>query len=1101
MATTTASADEAPRRVINSWLKGLYLEHDYQGDISIFVQDFINMLKTSCSASGRSWLSDDQLALPMVLQLQNKAARSDIIIVPPSAASSLASIGAGMTSKDEFTAQAPRLLAAMKEANVRWLVIPSNDGMTQLPAVETPTSKAHEKPVEGTSERRAVSEVPKQTRVTRAATARLAREVSERPKDNETRGEIPKVIKPVPATVRKAKAFRGTHWAMIVIDKENADVRLFDGYLQNRVVRKNDSNKTVICSGGKTAKAAGEILRGYEAVMEKESGLFKTGTLKHVPHAHLDSKFKGDQGSSCAPWVFAMFRYILQNPTFLTDDGGLKKTFRKSQKGRHVKGMSFNSKTVRREMQDIIAEEFKKKETADDLPYKLTPQVLHSLSLPTVDQLLESLDDLRVRNRQRRRNDPLPRRSGTESDDSDSDDDDLNPKWPKDYKDIPFSELKPYITSNPSLTIEERLQEAYQFLIAFQRSIADAQNDEVTTRNKELQESDAFKAIVNQTIAFASMTDAQVDEWTKKNAIEQFQKEGKNSWTDRMYLQRLFGGFEKLDKGAAATFRDSLKMKKSLSYMNILEEFGRRTKHVDDKIDRRGNVQWYPDYFLQQHGVLPVDTAGSKGTESSDKRKRGAADSGESDEFRTMAEADLVSYQTPERRADPRLAGLNANATSWRAFLFVTIQRGNFGEASDADCIDLWLNDTIVFTDTDRRADWTDMTNVIRSKMEAHYLVHEPKEQQPGTFRDDDIFDLSEEDNEVELEVNVDLPDAPDAPSNPSGNPAPSDTEHPAPTGSTPPASSNPHGKPSQAPEDDDGDEPSSSSSSDSSKLSSPPESLSGESSDSDSNDDKNSPSCKERKRRRDPEDDDTGDEDAPKKRTKSSHSKSSRKAGAATDLSENNADGTPPAQSGSPENQKDNDGRAPDTLANSSFDSQATVEDSIREIYIGKEMYLLNNEDTSIFLPWDETKHGWLDGATELPEFANMDTSGCYIFDTASVGQIESIKVARLRNGEIRLRMMQAYEPQMIKKLSELPKPYPKLTVQAGTFEEPESFKSDVHVGRKVARPPGAGADKDRSLLSPGGAVTIKATTKGKYGLRARPKPSKKRREGSEGA
>lgn len=847
MSTTTSSADEAPRRAVKAWLTGMYLAHDYQGDISISVQDFINILKTSRSGSRRSWLSDDQLALPMVLQLQTKAARSDIVIVPPSAASSLASIGAGMTNKDDFTAQAPELLVAMKDANVRWLVIPSNDGMTQLPAVKTPTSKAHEKPVEGTSKRRAVSEVPKQTRVTRAATARLAKEVRERPKDNQTRGETPKVIKPVPATVRKAKAFRGTHWAMIVIDKESADVRLFDGYLQTRIVRKNDSNKTVICSDGKTAKAAGEVLRGFEAVMDKESGLFKTGTLKHVPHAHLDSKFKGDQGSSCAPWVFAMFRYILQNPTFLTKDGGLKKTFRESQKGRHVKGMSFNSKTVRREMQDIIGEEVKKRETADDLPHKLTPQLLRTLSLPTVGQLLESLHDFRVRNRQRRRNAPLPEHGGTDFDDSDSDDDDLDPELPKDYKGIPISELKPYITGDPYLTNEERLQEAYQLLIASQRSIADAaknervskagtekgaQNDDVTARNKELQESDAFKAIAKQTIAFASMTDAQVDEWTKKNAVQTFQKEGTNSWTDRMYLQRLFGGFEKLNKGDAATFRDSLKMKKRLSHMNILEEFGRRTKHIDDIIDRLGNVQWYPNYFLQQHGVVPVDTTGSEGPESSDKQKRGSADSGESLEFRTMPEADLVSYQTPERRADPRLAGLNASSTSWRAFLFVTIQRGSFSEASDRDCIELWLNDTIVFTDTDRRAEWTDLTNVIRSKLEAHYLISEPKAQQLDTDQNDDILGFSDEDDEVEMEVDVDMPDAPVVSS---------DTEHSAPTGST-------------------------------------------------------SPSCKERKRRRDPE-----DEDAPKKRTKPIHSKLSRKAGAATALSENEVDGIPQAQSGSP--------------------------------------------------------------------------------------------------------------------------------------------------------------------------------------------------------
>lgn len=77
-------------------------------------------------------------------------------------------------------------------------------------------------------------------------------------------------------------------------------------------------------------------------------------------------------------------------------------------------------------------------------------------------------------------------------------------------------------------------------------------------------------------------------------------------------------------------------------------------------------------------------------------------------DFRTMLIAQLETYMTDERQADARLKGLagrHPNIASWRAFLFVTEQGRHFGDASDDDCVNLWLQDSMVFIDVDRELD------------------------------------------------------------------------------------------------------------------------------------------------------------------------------------------------------------------------------------------------------------------------------------------------------------------------------------------------------------------------------------------------------------
>lgn len=97
-------------------------------------------------------------------------------------------------------------------------------------------------------------------------------------------------------------------------------------------------------------------------------------------------------------------------------------------------------------------------------------------------------------------------------------------------------------------------------------------------------------------------------------------------------------------------------------------------------------------------------------------------------------------------------------------------------------------------------------------------------------------------------------------------------------------------------------------------------------------------------------------------------------------------------------------------------------------------------------------------------------------------------------RNGEIRRYMMEAYEAEMLKRVEAMPKPRlanPKITVQKGSFTDPESFKSDVYVGQKIALKRQERVDGTR--LSPNEARAREG--RARYSMRETPKQSKRKR------
>ncbi|KZM28255.1 uncharacterized protein EKO05_0011041 [Ascochyta rabiei] len=600
-------------------------------------------------------------------------------------------------------------------------------------------------------------------------------------------------------------------------------------------------------------------------------------------------------------------------------------------------------------------------------------------------------------------------------------------------------------------------------------------------------------------------------------------------------------------------------------------------------------------------------------------------------DFRTMFEVDLAEFQTPDKLADPRLHQQNVNTVSWRAFLFVTEQGENFGEENDHNCTELWLRDTVVFSDEEREADWEGLTGVIRSRMEAHYC----RDTSPSpTPRADQIY-LTDE--FMEVDSNSSLSSAPsewsgkskdssndlgtaspkrkreeedgnyeDASSNKSKKHSKSGFGVPArtPTDSMaklPEQTSNNRKSPSwsestkdklssrnaqhrqamggmkalqdaaktiqasadgleslkfpalavstthASEEENAGDRFSetyrrtrstrssagSSSAAGGGDDSSGSESLSkflrlSDAPDSDESghtlDSSTSSSGSEdsdsgggnisdcsRKHHRESEDDDTENEIGAAKRPKTSRLPSSGRSRAKADSNNSHIDDS--------DYETIADEQILDPQISLSFESEATVEDPIIEIYIGQELYILNLEDTSLFLPWDTTKQDWPNNVTKLPDFAHMDAldfklwyqaspelklkatihndrvnlvtyraalhmkfkktflheqdanfstvwiNDTTVFDAATVQRLQAIEDPGLRNGEVRFRIMTAYEPAMLQRLHDLPKPVPKLTVQVGSFEDPESFKSDTTFVQMSRKPD---AHSDPTLLLP---------------------------------
>ena len=137
---------ETREDIINKWLKDHYIDYNHLGTpLALKVDEFIKIVATQSTDPDNSWLDNNALELAAVILTIELKNRSDIVIVPSSAAISLARIGQCMCGKDEFEkgVLSTGCYAAMKKENVRWIVVPVTDGMISRDESSIPGGGRH----------------------------------------------------------------------------------------------------------------------------------------------------------------------------------------------------------------------------------------------------------------------------------------------------------------------------------------------------------------------------------------------------------------------------------------------------------------------------------------------------------------------------------------------------------------------------------------------------------------------------------------------------------------------------------------------------------------------------------------------------------------------------------------------------------------------------------------------------------------------------------------------------------------------------------------------------------------------------------------------
>jgi hypothetical protein len=221
----------------------------------------------------------------------------------------------------------------------------------------------------------------------------------------------------------------GMHWGLMIIDKQRNDARWLDG---NLALKRKHNKKWCIESMLPAGTVAGQILCGYDTVMDLEKGHFTAATLKHVPHDTNDNKYKRDGGSACGPWVFAILKYILERPSLLSNENGLHGAFRLRKKREHQMRMAFDSLETRKCIQETIRGVADANLDEDELPFRMTVRMLKILHSPSTAELLQWFSSLE---RHSRSSGKGGLSKGPDDDDDDGEDDDRDPDKDPDDED------------------------------------------------------------------------------------------------------------------------------------------------------------------------------------------------------------------------------------------------------------------------------------------------------------------------------------------------------------------------------------------------------------------------------------------------------------------------------------------------------------------------------------------------------------------------------------------------------------------------------------------------------------------------------------------
>lgn len=594
-----AAADSSRNdAIINAWLRLLYLQHEYFGNtLSISVEDFIKTIATSKTDYRNSWLSDDQVALPVVLLTALEKKRSDILVVPPTPASILGSIGLGIYPSNYFAYSFPDIARAMKSENIRWIVVPCNDGMTR---------DSEQAVLDQTNQNGAESD-----KANDSATATGEKQKGER-KATKTGGASRKngtKTMNEPRIVGTTDQGIGAHWGLMIIDKHRDDARWLDGSLEIGEERGKSYIKAMHKAGG----SAGKILSGYEKVMRRAPGQITTSTLKYIPQDRHNN-YNGDAGSACGPWVFAILEYILENPGFLSTDRGLKGTFDKRSKDHHRRNMGFDSWLTRLTMQSIISEEADKELAADDLPFKMTVPILKILGSirPTglLDDINNFLGNTPPTQRRHRRGSGV----GGDNDEGGNDDDHDQQTSPKSPSLGDVVKLLQIVQENPDSI--SSLPAHQQKFLAEQMSLY----PEAKRSPKQPAASfNIVEALQNHVVNFVQLPTDQLNDFVALNLVGGSLRPMMPEWEQRAILTHILGDFDNLSEYDSTTWKtnDSRFVNFQMASHDQIISTLKRSVATVPQPNLRGFITSYPQSYIDR--LVAQRTGGDKGYLSAEK--------------------------------------------------------------------------------------------------------------------------------------------------------------------------------------------------------------------------------------------------------------------------------------------------------------------------------------------------------------------------------------------------------------------------------------------------------------------------------------------------
>lgn len=1147
----------------DQWLRSTYLHAERPNTLTI--EEFSKITTTS---DADSFWQDSQVQWALELIRRRYEGLRDVKIMSPYVSGLLWAVGAGVKpipdrnstvrgARQELEETYRPMATELRESSI--VILPVSDGIRANYPTETtekgdgtkppedpPKSNKASKPSENPLKNDKESEPPKEPLESNKGSkpsndllesdeeSELSEEPLESDKESEPSGNTTKPKGPVgsnkgskpsgdtkkPTDGRKKvqdqpgyrpDLGRGAHWSFIVVDMRNEEhptARYVDGMVSPRRIGNGRWRIDGINING---AVAGEVLRGFENCLGLERGSFAARTLKFVPHMSRANAFRGDHGP-CGPHLYAFLDHILAHKTTLIDPD-LQTTYNnEATRATRATELGFDSRATRRRVAEELQEERRNLEAQhpERSVANLTPEVLRSLM--TVGELIKLA-------RSAVASSPFAHSSYGGLDDSlagNGGDDDKNGEFgdPPVPKIFLLEEIKANPDTYKGITSDnDRYAIAHAALIERQKIAENkgAAPAKIATSNglnttevfvgkylyrnvplgdrviwPALQKNITFPGGFSIMPDFAAISQSSLKRWVNTYAdiqkLVSFKEDGWEAAASALLHLKIYKTFlNQSDKKLEGFWiKDRAVFDPESQEVKLVKE-----EIKSQKTDRRSTYGVLREMLMRHYmGDKTVDALLKvlekykvKEPTSGKKRKSNDDDDDEpgSDDSEDGGPGNNGGKGKRIRRRKDKSSGPNGSVN----------RKGRSNRGN-------------------RAAPGASGGQDVSSEFGVHNTGGESSHGDGATVGNGDKAETDVDTNATATAASLPTGNASDAQGN-SGAPE-KDSD-----------SSSALDWLSESPEW---------------PSSSDKESVTSKHSDPESG----SSFVNKNKRPHDSTDDESKHDGKPNKRprTEAEPSRPVISADTGSTSGHGNAGGQPVV-----------DEPGPAYTVNASFDSQATVEDETIEVYIGRQPYILDPTDTSIFLPFDTTRAGSPSHLTELPDFAHLSASVVYqwrselpnpnptfsnythclailhmhlkrtfmhepdanfsevwirdnnVFDVALRGSLRAIPDPRVRNGEIRRRMMEVYEPDMLRRVEALPKPTlanPKITVQRATFDAPESFDEHVHPGDvQLGRRRKESVDETR--LSPRAAGVSNA--RARFGLRGEPKPSKKRSEG----